>query len=100
METTIESRNDSDKQHFVLFVNGMSHKSGHAIENMRRICDTYFSENFNLEIVDISYDKQMAVDHQIIALPTLIRLNPQPKRILIGDLSNTQKVLKILDIES
>lgn len=76
----------------------MSVKSVHAIENLRKICDTYIKDNFELQIIDISRDKEQAVRHQIIAIPTLIKIAPDTPRIILGDLSDTQKVLKILDI--
>lgn len=87
------------KHHFMLFVSGMSDKSGHAVENIRKICDTHLPGNYELQIVDISRDRQSAVAHQIIGIPTLIRIAPFPKRIILGDLSETSKVLKILDLE-
>lgn len=86
------------KHKFKLFVSGMSVKSGHAIENLRKICDTYLKENYELEIVDISRDKEQAVIHQIVAIPTLLKINPEPKRIILGDLSDKDKVLRILNI--
>jgi circadian clock protein KaiB len=82
----------------MLFVSGMSVKSGHAIENLRRICDTYFTNNYEIEIIDISRDKEQAILHQIVAIPTLIRTVPAPRRIILGDLSDKDKVLKILNI--
>ena len=88
-----------ETQHtFTLFVSGTSVKSGHAIENLRRICDTYFTNNYEIEIIDITRDKEQAVIHQIVAIPTLIRTGPEPRRIILGDLSDTDKVLKILNI--
>lgn len=86
------------KHKFILFVSGMSVKSGHAIENLRKICDTYLANNYEAEIIDISRDREQAVIHQIVAIPTLIRTNPAPKRIILGDLSDEEKVLKILNI--
>ncbi|MDR7211729.1 circadian clock KaiB family protein [Flavobacterium piscis] len=86
------------KHKFTLFVSGMSVKSGHAIENLRRICDTHLAGNYVVEIIDISRDKEQAHIHQIVAIPTLIRTDPAPKRIILGDLSDTEKVLKILNI--
>lgn len=83
------------KHKFKLFVSGMSVKSGHAIENLRKICDTYLKNNYELEIVDISRDKEQAVIHQIVAIPTLIKTQPEPKRIILGDLSDKEKVLYI-----
>ena len=86
------------KHQFTLFVSGMSVKSGHAIENLRKICDTYLKDNYEVEIIDISRDKEQALIHQIVAIPTLIRTHPAPRRIILGDLSDTEKVLYILNI--
>jgi len=87
-----------EKHRFMLFVSGMSVKSGHAIENLRIICDKYLADNFELEIIDISRDKEQAVIHQIVAIPTLIKIGPAPRRIILGDLSDREKVLQILNL--
>jgi circadian clock protein KaiB len=89
---------ENEKYKFILFISGMSVKSGYAIDNLKRICDDNFQNNFEVEIVDISIDKEKAVIYQIFALPTLIKLNPKPSRIVVGDLSDKEKVLKILGI--
>lgn len=86
------------KHKFMLFVSGMSVKSGHAIENLRRICDQYLADNYELEIVDISRDTELAIVHQIVAIPTLIKIQPAPRRIILGDLSDKEKVLRILNL--
>jgi len=86
------------KHQFMLFVSGMSVKSGHAIENLRKICDQYLKDDYELEIIDISRDTEQAAIHQIVAIPTLIKINPAPRRIILGDLSDKEKVLKILNI--
>ncbi len=83
---------------FILFVSGMSVKSLRAIENIRQIGIDYFKDNFDLQIIDISKNPEAASIYQIIAVPTLIKEVPNPRRIIIGDLSDTEKVLKILDI--
>lgn len=87
-----------DQHKFRLFVSGMSVKSGHAIENLRKICDKYLANNYELEIIDISRDKEQAVINQIVAIPTLIKISPAPQRIILGDLSDREKVLKILNL--
>jgi circadian clock protein KaiB len=89
---------NTTKHKFMLFVSGMSVKSGHAIENLRRICDTYLPDNYELEIVDISRDTELALLHQIVAIPTLIKIHPAPRKIILGDLSDKEKVLKILNL--
>jgi circadian clock protein KaiB len=86
------------KHQFILFVSGMSVKSVLAIENLRKICDRYLADNFELQIVDISRDQEQASIHQIVAIPTLVVTGPNP-RIILGDLSDTPKVLRILNIE-
>ena len=86
------------KHKFILFVSGMSVKSGHAIENLRRICDKHLEGKYDLEIVDISRDTELAVVHQIVAIPTLIKIYPAPRRIILGDLSDKEKVLRILNL--
>jgi len=97
MEDSSDGSNTT-KHKFTLFVSGMSVKSGHAIENLRKICDSYLVNNYEVEIIDIGRDKEQAVIHQIVAIPTLIRTDPAPKRIILGDLSDEKKVLKILNI--
>jgi circadian clock protein KaiB len=89
----------TNKYKFMLFVSGMSVKSSHAIENLRRICDQYLTDNYELEIIDISRDTEQAVIHQIVAIPTLVKIGPAPRRIILGDLSDTKKVLRILNIK-
>lgn len=97
MEDSSDGSNTT-KHKFILFVSGMSVKSGHAIENLRKICDSYIANNYEVEIIDIGRDKEQAVIHQIVAIPTLIRTDPAPRRIILGDLSDEEKVLKILNI--
>lgn len=94
-----DNHNDLEAEHkFLLFVSGMSVKSGHAIENFRKICEEHLAGKFSLEIVDISRHKEQAVKYQIIGIPTLIRLQPGPQKTILGDLSDTTKVLRILDL--
>jgi len=90
-----------DKTHkFILFVSGMSSKSISATENIRKIADEYLGDDMDLEIVDVSKDRQQAVQNQIIGLPTLVRVTPKPSRIILGDLSDKEKVLRILNINA
>ena len=99
----IKSQNldhESGKYKFLLFVSGMSVKSSHAIENIRKICDHYLPNQSEIEIIDISREQQLAIDYQIIAIPTLIKINPKPVKIILGDLSDTEKVVRLLEIES
>jgi circadian clock protein KaiB len=87
-----------EKHQFILFISGMSVKSGIAIDNLKHICDEKLKGNFELQIIDISVDREKAVTYQIIALPTLIKIKPAPYRTVVGDLSDKDRVLKILDL--
>lgn len=98
METGSQHLTENQKHKYILFVSGMSVKSTYAIENFRKISDTYLEDNFELQIIDIIRDPEAARTHQIIAIPTLIRTFPAPVKTILGDLSDHQKVLKILDI--
>jgi len=98
VENGQNSTAESGKHKFLLFVSGMSVKSGHAIENLHKICETYLPGNFEIQIIDISRDREQAVNYQIIGIPTLIKTAPNTPRIIMGDLSDTQKVLRILDL--
>jgi circadian clock protein KaiB len=79
-----------------LFVSGMSLRSMEAIENIKRICEERFKNAFELEIIDIYKHPEIALAHHIVFCPSLIKINPLPKRTLIGNLSDTEKVVKAL----
>ena len=98
MKKKNELHSVKNKNKFILFVSGMSVRSVNAIENIGKICKEHLAEDFELEIIDINKQKHQAARYQIIALPTLIRLEPMPTRIILGDLSDTEKVLRILNI--
>jgi len=77
----------------------MSSKSINATKNIRSLADEYLKNDYSLEIVDVSKDRQQAISNKLIGLPTLIRVDPKPSRIIVGDLSEKEKVLKILNIQ-
>ena len=81
-----------------LFVAGMTPRSQRAIENLRRICDGPLARRVDLEIVDIYQQPHLAELYQIVAAPSLLRLEPLPQRRLIGDLSDEARVLRGLDL--
>jgi circadian clock protein KaiB len=81
-----------------LYVSGQTPRSVLAIENMRRICAEYLSQRYTLEVIDIYQHPEACQQQQIIAVPTLIKVLPHPLRRIIGDLSNTEKVLVGLDL--
>lgn len=82
-----------------LYVAGQTPKSMAAIANIRRLCDQYLPGRCTIDIIDLMKDPALAQRHQILAIPTLIRELPEPIKRIIGDLSDTQRVLLGLDIE-
>ena len=81
-----------------LYVSGSTSKSALAIENIKRICEQHLKNRYDLEVIDIYQQPNLARDEQILAVPTLIKRCPPPLRRLIGDLSNLKKVLFGLDL--
>ena len=76
-----------------LFVTGASPNSSRAISNLKQICENYLKGNYELEIIDVYQQPMIAEREQIIALPMLLKVSPSPVRRLMGDLSDTEKVL-------
>ncbi len=81
-----------------LYVAGKSPKSVNAIANLKKICEENLQGRYELEVIDLYQQPHLAQGEQIIALPTLIRKLPPPLRRIIGDMSNTERVLVGLDI--
>ncbi|MEG3620082.1 circadian clock KaiB family protein [Magnetovibrio sp. PR-2] len=76
-----------------LYVIGQTPSSLDAISNLRKICEAHIPERYNIEVVDILENPILSRNDQILAVPTLVRRLPEPMRKIIGDLSNTEKVL-------
>ncbi|EKD40014.1 MAG: hypothetical protein ACD_75C00203G0002 [uncultured bacterium] len=81
-----------------LYVAGQSPKSITAFANLRRICEEHLKGQYSIEVIDLMVNPQLAKGDQILAVPTLIREIPEPMKRIIGDLSNTERVLVGLDI--
>ncbi|MFA4848404.1 MAG: circadian clock protein KaiB [Methanoregula sp.] len=81
-----------------LYVAGQTPNSLTAFDNLRKICEEYLECQYTIEVIDLLKNPQLAKDHQIIAVPTLIRNLPTPVKKIIGNLSNTEKVLVGLDL--
>jgi len=81
-----------------LYVAGETSRSRVALENLKRICEQHLSGRYELEVVDLLQNPQLAAGDQILAIPTLVRKLPEPICKIIGDLSNTERVLVGLDI--
>ncbi|WP_018612126.1 circadian clock KaiB family protein [Segetibacter koreensis] len=81
-----------------LFVTGASANSVRAISNLKQICETHLKGNYSLEIIDVYQQKAIAETEQIIALPLLIKTLPLPRKRLVGDMSEKDKVLRGLGL--
>ena len=91
---------ESNRYILRLYVAGQTPKSLLAITNIKKICEENLQGRYELEVIDLYQQPQLAQGDQIIALPTLIRKLPPPLRRIIGDLSNTERVLVGLDVQS
>jgi circadian clock protein KaiB len=81
-----------------LFITGASPNSIRAVENVKAICEEYLAGNYQLDIIDIHQQPQHAESEDVIAVPLLIKKTPYPERRMIGDMSDTQRVLKGLGL--
>jgi circadian clock protein KaiB len=90
-----------DDQNFRLrlYVAGQTPKSIQAFRNLKRICEEHLQGRYEIEVVDLIENPQLAQGDQILALPTLVRRLPEPIKRIIGDLSNTDRVLVGLDLQ-
>ena len=82
-----------------LYVAGQTPRSLTAFKNLKQICEEYLKGQYHIEVVDLMENPTLARGDQILAVPTLVRKLPQPIRKIIGDLSNTERVLVGLDIQ-
>jgi circadian clock protein KaiB len=91
---------DTDDERYILrlYVSGMTPRSERAIQNVRSICDEHLQGRYELEIVDVYQQPELATRQQIVAAPTLIKVLPLPLRRLIGDMSDQERVLVGLDL--
>jgi circadian clock protein KaiB len=96
---SINSSEENDRWILRLYIAGQTRKSVTAFENLRRICEERLKSRYQIEVIDLLVNPQLGREHQILALPTLVRKLPVPVRKIIGDLSNTEKVLIGLDIK-
>ncbi len=81
-----------------LYVAGQTPRAIAALENLKRICEEHLAGQYRIEVVDLLQNPQLARGDQILAVPTLVRKLPEPVRKIIGDLSNTERVLVGLDL--
>lgn len=81
-----------------LYVTGTTARSMRAIANLRRLCEQHLAGRYDLQVVDVYQQPELAAREQLVAAPTLVKESPLPLRRLVGDLSDQQRVLAGLDL--
>jgi circadian clock protein KaiB len=97
-----DSKKENDSGFYILrlYVAGATPKSMAAFENLKKIAEEHLKGKYKIEVIDLLKNPQLAQGDQILAIPTLVRKLPTPIRKIIGDLSNTERVLVGLDIKA
>lgn len=93
------STDEPNRWNLRLYVAGQTPRSLTAFKNLKEICEEYLKGKYHIEVIDLMENPTLARGDQILAIPTLVRKLPQPIRKIIGDLSNTERVLVGLDIQ-
>jgi circadian clock protein KaiB len=83
-----------------LYVAGQSSKCNAAVRNLNRFCEEHLAGRYRIEVVDLLENPRLARDDQILAIPTLVRRVPEPLRRIVGDLSNTERMLVGFDLQA
>lgn len=94
-----EAKRATDKWILRLYVAGQTPRCKTALVNLRKICKEELAGKYEIEVIDLLDHPELGREHQILAIPTLVRKLPVPVRKIIGDLSNTERVLVGLDIK-
>jgi circadian clock protein KaiB len=94
----IKAKPAADKWELRLYVAGQTPKSLAAFANLKKICEEHLKGKYHIEVIDLLKNPQLAQGDQILAIPTLVRKLPEPIKKIIGDLSNTLRVLVGLDV--
>lgn len=89
---------DTEKWELRLYIAGQTPRSVAAFRNLKKVCEEYLAGRYEIEVIDLLVNPRLAKDHQIIAIPTLVRLLPDPVRKVIGDLSDVERTLVGLDL--
>ena len=98
MSPTGKTKPGTERWDLRLYVAGQTEKSVRAFDNLKKLCEEHLKGQYHIEVIDLLRDPKLARGDQIIALPTLVRKLPEPVRKIIGDLSNTERVLVGLDL--
>jgi circadian clock protein KaiB len=93
-----ERSEESERFVLRLYIAGQTPKCVRAFTNLKQICEEHLANRYQIEIIDLLENPQLARGDQILAVPTLVRQLPEPVKKIIGDLSNTERVLVGLDL--
>ncbi len=94
-----DRKSKQDRYMLRLYVAGQTPRCMYALANLKKICEEHLEGRYEIELVDLLENPRLAAGDQILAIPTLVRKLPPPVRKIIGDLSNTERVLVGLAIE-
>jgi circadian clock protein KaiB len=97
-ETNDDDDDKSMEFNLRLYVAGQTPKSLAAIANLKKICEDHLAGRYRIDVIDLVVTPQLAAGDQIVAIPTLVRRLPPPLKRMIGDLSNSEKVIVGLDL--
>ena len=98
MTTKSKHKMENGRWDLRLYVAGQTERSVRAFDNLKKLCEEHVAGQYRIEVIDLLRDPKLARGDQIVAVPTLVRKLPEPLRKIIGDLSNTEKVLVGLDL--
>jgi circadian clock protein KaiB len=98
MTTPTEERPETGRWELRLYVAGQTVNSVKALDNLKKLCEKHMAGQYTIEVIDLIQNPKLARGDQIIAVPTLVRNLPEPVRKIIGDLSDTERVLVGLDL--
>lgn len=94
----VEEPSENQRWELRLYVAGQTPKSLAAFANLKKICEEHLAGKYRIEVIDLLENPTLARGDQILAIPTLVRKLPPPVKKIIGDLSNTERVLVGLDM--
>jgi circadian clock protein KaiB len=98
LNKTIQKQSTKEQWNLRLYTAGQTARSLKALENLKKLCEEHLPGMYTIEVIDLLKDPRLGLGDQIIAVPTLVRKLPEPVRKIIGDLSNTERVLVGLDL--
>ena len=88
----------SQKYQLRLYVTGLTPRSTRAIKHVREVCEEHLAGQYDLEVIDVYQEPGRIVEDHIVAIPTLVKRNPAPVRLMVGDMSNRQRLLSGLGL--